>query len=139
MHIERIRIDRVFDARERGAFSFDSGGALVYGVALPGKVVPKAGTVLVVAFARPGDWASVLGWRDAAGGAVVLSHRWWSELDTLCYLAPLALAAGVALGGAVGGIAALVAVLVAVVWLVAWMVRRNRRVRAALLGAPAPR
>ena len=138
MHIERIRIDRVFDAHARGAFSFDSGGAVVYGVALPGKVVPKAGTVLVVAFARPGDWASVLGWRDAAGGKVVLSHRWWSEVDTVYDLALPALAAGVVLGGAAGGVAALVAVVAAVVWLVAWIVRLNRRVRAALLNAPAP-
>lgn len=138
MHIERIRIDRVFDAQARGAFSFCSGGSVTYGVELPGKIVPRSGAVLVVAFARPGDWSSVLGWRDAAGGKVVLDDRWWIELDLVYTLAPLPLVAGLVLGGAAGGLAALVAVAAAVAWLVAWVVRRNRRVRAALLGAPAP-
>lgn len=141
MHIERIRIDRVFDAQARGAFSFYSGGSVTYGVELPGNIVPRAGAVLVVAFARPGDWSSVLGWRDAAGGKVVLNTPWsrlaWTELDLVWVLAPLLLVLGLVLGGTAGGLAALAAVAGAAGWLVARVWRRNREVRAAL-GDAAP-
>lgn len=141
MQIERIRIDRVFDAQRRGAFSFESAGVVTYGVELPGKRVPRAGTELLVAFARPGDWSSVLGWRDAADSRVVLNYPWsrlaWMELDLAWALAPLLLVAGFALGGALGGLTALLAVCAAAGWLVAHVWRRNRRVRAAL-GAATP-
>lgn len=139
MHIERIHIERVFDAQAHGTFSFESGGATFYGARLPGRIVPRAGTTLLLALARPGDWSSVLGWRDAADGRIVLNHPWWNllclELELTWWVAPLLLVGGLALGGATGILLALALVAAAACMLVIWTWRRTRHVRAALADA----
>jgi hypothetical protein len=137
MHVECIRFDEVFDAPARtGAFSFRSGGRATYGITLPGRAIPRAGTALAVAFARPGDWAGVLGVRDLATGRVLLrAPAWLVTLDTLCdawLLGPALLALGLAAGGLAGAAIALALLTGAAGWLLVRAVRANRQIRAAL-------
>lgn len=139
MHIERIHIERVFDAQASGTFSFESGGATFYGARLPGRIVPRAGATLLLALARPGEWSSMLGWRDAADGRIVLNGPWcnllYLELELTWWVVPLLVAVGMALGGATGILLVLALVGATACMLVAWTWCRTRHVRAALAGA----
>lgn len=137
MHVECIRFDEVFDAPARtGAFSFRSGGRATYGVTLPGRAIPAAGTTLAVAFARPGDWAGVLGVRDLATGRIVLhAPAWLVTLDRLCdawLIGPALLALGLVASGPAGAAAALALLTGVAGWLLVRAVRANRQVRDAL-------
>ena len=73
MQIERIHFEEVFDVAA-GDFSFRSEGRTHYGVSLGHGTIPEAGATYAVAFGRPGDWNSVLGWRDLGSPAVTLKH-----------------------------------------------------------------
>lgn len=73
MQIERIHFEEVFDVAA-GDFSFRSEGRTHYGVSLGHGTIPEAGAAYAVAFGRPGDWSSVLGWRDLGSPAVTLKH-----------------------------------------------------------------
>lgn len=73
MQIERIHFDEVFDVAA-GDFSFRSEGRSCYGVNLGHGTIPQAGATYAIAFGRPGDWGSVLGWRDLASLDVTLKH-----------------------------------------------------------------
>lgn len=73
MQIERIHFEEVFDVAA-GDFSFRSEGRTHYGVSLGHGTIPQAGATYAVAFGRPGDWNSVLGWRDLGSPAVTLAH-----------------------------------------------------------------
>ena len=73
MQIERIHFEEVFDVAA-GDFSFRSEGRTHYGVGLGHGTIPQAGATYAVAFGRPGDWNSVLGWRDLASQEVILTH-----------------------------------------------------------------
>lgn len=73
MQIERIHFEEVFDVAA-GDFSFRSEGRIHYGVSLGHGTIPQAGATYAVAFGRPGDWNSVLGWRDLGSPAVTLAH-----------------------------------------------------------------
>ena len=73
MQIERIHFEDVFDVAG-GDFSFRSEGRTHYGVSLGHGTIPQAGATYAVAFGRPGDWNSVLGWRDLGSPAVTLAH-----------------------------------------------------------------
>ncbi|WP_312519551.1 hypothetical protein [Massilia sp.] len=76
MHIERITFDRVFDAVESiGDFSFDSAGRRVFAARFGPGAVPRQGATYAIAFSRPGDWGTVLGWRDLATPTVLLRER----------------------------------------------------------------
>lgn len=137
MHIERIRFDRIFDAEPRGGdFSFASGGKSTYGVRLPGRAIPREGAVLALAFARPGDWSSVLGWRDLATREVELGHPWWEllwyELDMLWLLVPFVLVGGMVAAGGPGLLAAAALAAAVATLLVVRVARRNRRLRRLL-------
>lgn len=86
MHIETITFDRVFDAVEAiGDFSFDSAGRRVFAARFGPGALPRQGATYAIAFARPGDWGSVLGWRDLATSTVGFRQRprdpFWLDLD----------------------------------------------------------
>jgi len=75
MHVEKIHFDEVFDAvAEDGNFSFRSHGRTHYGVKLQKHVIPRAGSTFAIAFAEPGNWSTVLGWRDLASTDVVFAR-----------------------------------------------------------------
>jgi len=140
MHIERVRFDRVFDTQPRGgAFSFDSAGKTVYGVALPGRRIPREGATLALVLAQAGNWQSVLGWRDLGTQETALADSVLgivvASLDSLWYLTPLLVAGGFLLAGPAGALACLALAAAGVSWLVARGLRRRRRVRAALAAA----
>lgn len=144
MHVECIRFDEIFDTPARtGAFGFRSGGRATYGVTLPGRAIPRPGTTLAVAFARPGDWAGVLGVRDLATGRVVLhAPAWLVALDTMCdawLFAPALLALGLAAGGLAGAAVAGALLAGAAGYLLVRAVRSSRQVRAALSAVGAGR
>ncbi|MFC3458487.1 hypothetical protein [Massilia haematophila] len=92
MHIQRIDFDEVFDADPgRGDFSFRNRAGVRYGVRLRRGVVPPSGASWLIAFARPDDWSSVLGWA-APGEAVTLREgtllALFSGAATLAWFTP---------------------------------------------------
>lgn len=96
MHIERIDFDEVFDVQAGpGDFSFRSRGRVQYAVNLRRGLVPQAGSSYLVAFARPGDWSTVIGWLDLRTGRSRLKESPWlamlSEIGWLAWLAPFLL------------------------------------------------
>lgn len=140
MHIEHIHFDEIFDAQPRGGdFSFKSKGRTQYGVMLGRRVIPREGATYAVAFVQPGDWCTVLGWRDLASTTVTLKQSAWSyllsELSMIFVIGPAVIGAGLLLGGP--GVALVLSALVAVVSLVLLygVIRRNRRVRQGLIAA----
>lgn len=138
MHVEQVHFDEVFDTQPlRGDFSFKSRGRIQYGVNLRSGVIPRDGATWAVAFAEPGDWSTVIGWRNLALPAVTLRQSTWSyvfsEMSMIFLLGPAFIAAGLGFGGP--GTALVVSAIVAIlvgsgVYRVA---ARNRRVRQALL------
>ena len=137
MHIQRIRFDRVFDIQpSRGLFSFESADGVVYSVHLPGRVIPLAGATWDVAFAQPGNWNTLLGWRDVASERITLSHRvrglLVDQFEVWCYFGIPVLVATLIFGGPVFILALLLAWSIAMVWVIHRIMRSNRRVRAAL-------
>lgn len=140
MRIEEIHFDEVFDAQpRRGDFSFRGAGQVHYGVQLQNGVIPRDGARFAIAFADPGNWSTVLGWRDLASAEVTLKHPGWSAW--LSMLGDVILFGPFVVGGALvfgGPPAALVAATLAAGLAVyrAGQVRRlNRAVRRALLAA----
>lgn len=137
MHIEQVHFDEIFDAQSRGGdFSFKSTGRTEYGVRLGNGVVPREGTTYAVAFAEPGDWSTVLGWRDLACTAVTLRQSAWSclcsELSMIFILGPAVIGGGLLFGGpgAALAVSALIGVLTFI--LIRKVVGRNRQVGDAL-------
>lgn len=75
MHVERVQFDEVFDvAASRGCFSFRNAGRTEYGIRLEDGTIPRNGATFAIAFAEPGNWTTVLGWRDLAMPSVTLSY-----------------------------------------------------------------
>jgi hypothetical protein len=104
MHIEEIRFDEVFDVQAlRGDFSFKTQGRSCYGVNLGNKIIPLPGSRFAVAFVKPGDWSTVLAWRDLASGKVRFKQPSWAALlialGDLILFGPLFIAGGFALAG----------------------------------------
>lgn len=142
MHIERIHFEEVFDvAPGRGDFSFRSGGRTEYGVNLRRGTIPRAGGTYAVAFARAGDWTSVLGWRDLDSQEATLNHSTAGLLLARLYdlyLYGLFFLAGGFLFGGIGMALAFAALFVAGLgYVTARDVRTLRRARRALLAADA--
>lgn len=136
MHIQRIRFDRVFDVQQRlGLFSFVSADGVTYSVHLPGRVIPREGATWAVAFGQPGDWSSLLGWRDLARQRTTLNYRladllfnidllWWTAVPVFvlcCWL-----------GGPLAALAMVLAATAGGAWRLRHIVRRHRLVRSAL-------
>lgn len=143
MHIETITFDRVFDAvGASGDFSFESGGRRVFAVALGPGVIPPAGSTFAIAFGTPGDWSTVLAWRDlgthTVGFRQVQWDLFWFDPETIIVLALLlALACLMLLGPLASG--ALVALLLALAYgRIRTLRRRKEHVRAHLLRERAP-
>lgn len=136
MHIQRIHFDRVFDVQpHRGMFSFASDDAVTYSVHLPGRVIPREGATWAVAFEAPGDWSTLLGWRDLAAQRTTLNHRLHhvlSDVEMVYWFAIPALVLCVWFGGLWAALALLLASAAAGAWWLRKVIKRNRRVRAAL-------
>jgi hypothetical protein len=77
MHIEKIHFDEVFDV-VGGTFSFNTGGHKIYAVTIAPHMIPRPGTAYIVAFTKPKDWSTVVGWRDVASGEIVLKYSGWA-------------------------------------------------------------
>lgn len=78
MHVEKVRFDEVFDiVAHRGSFSFRSGNRTHYAARLRHHVIPRPGSTFAIAFAEPGKWNTVLGWRELASPDVTLAHPAW--------------------------------------------------------------
>ena len=136
MHVEKVRFDEVFDVAPRGGdFSFRSQGKTQYGVRLQSGIIPGNGSTFAVAFDQPGQWTTVLGWRDLASGDVRLAHPDWAlwlvTLSDLLAVGVFLIVGGLLLGGP--GIA--LAVAAAFLYPAIRQMRRNRAVRQALLAA----
>jgi len=138
MHIETIRFDDVFDVAARGGhFSFRTGGKTHYGVKLQNNLIPHAGSTYLIAFAQPGHWDTVLGWRDLASREVRLVHpTWelWLRLLSEVYMVGIAL---LALGFMLGGAGVALAIAAALLYPAYHRMRLNRAVRRALRAGPA--
>jgi hypothetical protein len=140
MHIEMIRFDAVFDVVERsGTFSFKSGGRTEYGVRLQNHAIPRQGATYAVAFAKRGNWQSVMGWRDLAASDVVLAPSTMSTGFGFYVLSDLIIYGWLFFAGALlvaGGLAlALIALAAPPAWAVFWLLRRRRELKDALLAA----
>lgn len=138
MVVENVHFDEVFDvAAHGGNFSFRSRGRTEYGVRLSKQVVPAAGSTFAVALARPGDWSTVLGWRDLASNQIVLVNPTWAVW--LGGLADIALYGTLILVGALllAGLGGVLAVAAAFAGILLYQTRRNRTIKRALLDAVA--
>ncbi|WP_332878326.1 hypothetical protein [Massilia sp. S19_KUP03_FR1] len=137
MHIQRIHFDKVFDVQQQlGMFSFASAGAVTYSVHLPCKVIPQEGETWAVAFGQPGDWSTLLGWRDLGAQRTTLNHRLRHVIVDLAWggywVAVPIVALSIYVGGPWAAGAVALAALCGGAWLMRHVVRRNRLVRAAL-------
>jgi hypothetical protein len=91
MHVQNIRFDEVFDAAESsGFFSYRSDGRTVYGVRLHNRVIPRSGSTFAVAFAEPGNWNTLLGWRELSSAdpmrAVASQSSWVLALSDYLFM-----------------------------------------------------
>ncbi|MFC0252049.1 hypothetical protein [Massilia consociata] len=143
MRVELVHFDEVFDvAAGRGDFSFRSGGHAYYGVTFRSNAIPQAGAAYAVAFAEPGNWASVLGWRELPSGKPILKYPTWSEwveeLGDILMYGPFFAVGGFLFGGAGGAAAVLAAAACAVFFKIRRVTRRNREVALGLMaGIPS--
>lgn len=79
MHIEKIHFDDVFDVVDNvGTFSFSTGGHKKYALTIAAHMIPRPGTTYIVAFRKPKDWCTVVGWRDVASGEITLKYSGWA-------------------------------------------------------------
>lgn len=140
MHVETVRFDEVFDvAAAHGNFSFRSRGRTEYGVRLRNHVIPHAGATFAIAFAEPGEWSTVLGWRDLAAPDVMLTHPawalWLSSLSDIVMFGLFFIAGGLLLAGPAGALAVALAIACIALFQIFRLMRRNRAVKRALLDA----
>ena len=77
MHIETVRIDRIFDV-QGGMFSVEVGGKRHYSVVFDHESVPCAGDTCAVALDEPGNWQTIAGWRNLDSGKVGLRPGAWA-------------------------------------------------------------
>jgi hypothetical protein len=137
MHIEKFRFDSIFDVvAHRGDFSFSSQGRTEYGVRLQNGLIPREGSTFAIAYAEPGNWNTVLGWRDLAAAEVTLKcPMWLFWLDKLSDIAlgGMFFTVGGLLFGGPKGAAAAALVIVLVLFVQGYRAMRlNRAVRQAL-------
>ena len=92
MYIEKIHFDEVFDVVDNlGTCSFSTGGLKRCAVTIAPHMIPRPGTTYIVAFTKPKDWRTVVGWRDVASGEITLTYSgaayWLSEwIDGLIFI-----------------------------------------------------
>jgi hypothetical protein len=137
MHVQQIRFDDVFDvAAWRGDFSFRSRDRTEYGANLQAHVIPHEGSTLAIAFAEPGNWNTVLGWRDLATGKITLKQPTWSFwlaalADSILH-GPFFIAGGFVFWGVQGALLAALASAGIVCFQAVRSTRLNRAVKRAL-------
>lgn len=137
MYIKKVTFDRVFDvASFSGDFSFMSQGRTEYGVRLRKGVLPREGSTFAIAFVDPGNWSSVLGWRDLTSKEVSLARPtllMLLQMIDFVWFGPIFIVPLTFLAGIQGFFLATAAVLFAAsCWLLRG-VRDNRKVRQDLL------
>lgn len=138
MHIETIRFDDVFDVAARaGDFSFRSNGKAHYGARLQNNLIPRPGSTYTIAFAQPGRWDTVLGWRDLASDDVRLAQPTWALWLSLLSDFYLVGVAVLALGFVLGGAGLALAIAAVLLYPACHRMRLNRSVRRALQAGPA--
>lgn len=142
MHVEQVQFDEVFDvAGSRGDFSFRSAGRTWYGMNILGGTVPRPGSTFAIAFAEPGNWATVLGWRNLALPGVMLAESTasflCSQVFQIVLYGPFLVVGALVFGGEV--LAATVGAVIAGIagYRTFRLMRRNRAVTHALLAVPA--
>lgn len=140
MHVEEIRFDEVFDvAAAHGNFSFRSRDRTEYGVRLRRHAIPRAGSTFAIAFAQPGNWNSVLGWRDLAAQKVMLTQPAWTSwlfgLSDIVLFGVFFIVPGLLLWGAGGALAVTAALAAVACFRGLRLMRRNQAVKQALLAA----
>jgi len=147
MHIERIDFDEVFDVQPGpGDFSFRSGGQTHYAVNLWRGLIPQAGSSYLIAFAKPGDWSTVLGWLDLQTGTRRLKNNTWlavlSDMTAIAWLAPFLLGGALLFIGPGAALAVLLALCGFACLRLYQIASRGRRVMRALsaahAGTPSP-
>lgn len=101
MHLETVTLERVFDlhyregsryAPKRTDFSFEAGGKRRFAVQATGWPDLAAGHTITAALAKPGNWQTLIGFKNHTTGKLVLP-------DTDRALNGLGLSAGLALIG----------------------------------------
>jgi hypothetical protein len=138
MQVEKFHFDEVFDVvAEDGHFSFRSQGRTHYGVKLQKHVIPRKGSTFAVAFAKPGNWTTVLGWRDLASANVMFARPtsfWWHfALSDIVMYGLLFILGGFLLAGAGGTLV----VTVVCACMAFYQMRLNDKVKRALSFAGA--
>jgi hypothetical protein len=141
MQIATIRFERVFDVQS-GTFSFESGGKRQFGVTFDHELVPRAGDTYAVALDEPGNWQTVVGWRDLATATVGLKRTAWAVACNLfldMYLLGLIFpAAALVFGGTWAGFAAVVVMVLGAGAIVRGAVLYNRKAVRALANVSPP-
>lgn len=140
MHIQCIRFDRVFDIQPwSGNFSFTAGGLTAYGVRLTGRIIPSEGATWSVALGQEGNWSTLLGWRDPENGRIAFMYRvrdvLYDHIDATLLLGVPVLVVSIIFGGPLFALTLLLGWALILGWVVQRLVRRNWRVRAALLAS----
>lgn len=140
MHIETVHFDRVFDVQS-GTFSFDSAGKRQFSVCFDRQTVPHEGARYAVVLDEPGNWQTVLGWRDLGTSRVGLARSAWEvATSTLLDLSLYGLifpAAALVFGGVWAALAVLGAIVVGFVVLVRGAVLHNRKMERLLQAVPS--
>ncbi|CAJ0716653.1 hypothetical protein LMG6871_01866 [Ralstonia edaphis] len=100
MPLETVRFDRVFgitktsqDRMPVTLFGFQSGAHIEYSVAAPGEPRIEAGMTVTAYLREPGNWQTLVAWRDHASGEIVCeAEAGWVlclfGFVALCFLVP---------------------------------------------------
>ena len=100
MPLETVRFDRVFGITKTSQnrmpvtlFGFQSGDHIEYSAAAPGEPRIEAGMTVTAYLKEPGNWQTVVAWRDHGSGKIVCeSEVGWVlclfGLVALCFLVP---------------------------------------------------
>lgn len=144
MHVEKICFDEVFDVvAHRGSFSFRSGNRTHYAARLRHHVIPRPGSTFAIAFAEPGKWSTVVGWRELASPDVTLAYPAWLALllglGDIVGAGMVLIAAGLLLAGAGGAVVAMLALACMALFQFWLSRRRNQAVKQALLATSEDR
>ena len=100
MPLETVRFDRVFGITKTSQnrmpvtlFGFQSGDHIEYSAAAPGEPRIEAGMTVTAYLREPGNWQTVVAWRDHGSGEIICEAEvGWVlcvfGLVALCFLVP---------------------------------------------------
>lgn len=140
-HLEQVRFERIFDAPgHTGLFSFEAGGQRQFGVDLLDSEVPREGSHYAFVLAEPGNWQTLLGWRDLSTPDVVVrdtTRQCAPYVVSMAYsLVPMLMAFGWLVFGAWTVPVIAVLALCAAVLYVRLALRRSRTIERMLCEVP---